>query len=129
MSTDFTRDKKGGIRDVENEARILLNMYAPLKSLPKKIEASIAKLSKTIAVCERARERKVFLRSSKLALMEERNVYLRKLRIIEEYGRRNNWGVALSNHPASEPSPILQRQLPGAKLLYAVYTALYRVNV
>ena len=58
---------------------------------------SLVRLEKCIEVRKHCRERQHFLRCSKLALMHERNTFLRKLRIIEELGRRNDWHIRKNN--------------------------------
>jgi hypothetical protein len=61
------------------------------------MKQSLVRLEKCIEVRKHCRERQHFLRCSKLALMHERNTFLRKLRIIEELGRRNNWHIRKNN--------------------------------
>ena len=112
-------------KELEHEARLLAKMYRPVKSLPGKLKRSVNELEQCLAVSERINEREHFLRCTKLALMHERNTYLKKLRLLEEYGRRNNWGVSHSKHP-NGADPEMQKDLPGAALLHAVYNVLYK---
>ena len=72
---------------------------------------ALERLQKGVEVSKHCRERQHFLRCSKLALMHERNNYLRKLRIIEELGRRNEWHI---------------RKNDGNELLLQVYKVLNR---
>ena len=76
-----------------NDANLICEMYAPVKTLPRAIKHALERLQKGVEVSKHCRERQHFHRCSKLALMHERNNYLRKLRIIEELGRRNEWHI------------------------------------
>ena len=81
------------LKQLENDANMICDMYRPVKTLPRAIKRSLERLEKGIDVSKHCRERQHFLRCSRLALMHERNIYLRKLRIIEEMGRRHGWHI------------------------------------
>ena len=81
------------LKQLENDATMICDMYRPVKTLPRAIKRSLERLEKGIDVSKHCRERQHFLRCSRLALMHERNMYLRKLRIIEELGRRHGWHI------------------------------------
>ena len=72
--------------------------------------------------CERRTEE---LKRMQVALMMERNLYLRKLREIEEYGRNCDWGQMSLLPIGSEPEERAQ-PLPGAALLNTVHDVLVR---
>ena len=114
-----------GLEELEHEANLLAKMYRPVKSLPAKLERSVSDLENCLTISQKVYQKDHFLRCTKLALMHERNIYLKKLRLLEEYGRRNNWGVAHSKHP-NGVDPEMQKGLPGAALLHAVYNVLYK---
>ena len=73
-------------------------------------------------VRRRCEERANALRVVQVGIMTERNLFLRKVRDIEDYGRARNWGL-----PASPGSVGLggSKTVDGAELLRAVYDVLY----
>ena len=99
------------LQQLENDANLICEMYAPVKTLPRAIKHALERLQKGVEVSKHCRNRQHFLRCSQLALMHERNNYLRKLRIIEELGRRNEWHI---------------RKNDGNELLLQVYKVLNR---
>ena len=60
------------------------------------------------------------LRKSQVAIMIERNLYLSKLRQVENYGRDHDWGNHHTNDSNSSP-PDEQ----GQELLHSIYDVLY----
>ena len=60
------------------------------------------------------------LRKSQVAIMIERNLYLSKLRQVENYGRDHDWG---NNHTDDDSNSSPPEQ--GQELLHSIYDVLY----
>jgi hypothetical protein len=75
------------------------------------------KLAKLEGLKSRITLRLEKLRKTQVAIMIERNLYLSKLREVENYGRNHNWGEEQQ-----------QEKEEGKELLQSIYNVLYDVT-
>ena len=86
------------------------------------LEAKVAQLE---ILKQRIHTRLSTLRKSQVAIMIERNLYLSKLRKVENYGRDHDWGKKVSNTDTNTSDEVPN---DGQILLHSIYDVLYAAS-
>ena len=92
---------------------------------PSRVDQLEAKVAQLEILKQRIHTRLSTLRKSQVAIMIERNLYLSKLRKVENYGRDHDWGKKDSNTDANTSDEVPD---DGQILLHSIYDVLYAAS-
>ena len=106
----------------EEQRTCILISHSSRMSEVDQLEAKVAQLE---ILKQRIHTRLSTLRKSQVAIMIERNLYLSKLRKVENYGRDHDWGKKVSNTDTNTSDEVPN---DGQILLHSIYDVLYAAS-